>query len=636
MVATAAGEWRGRQQECFVKQINRPMSVCTAILAAIFLGNVLPAFALINPQFTPVHLVNQSDIILRLKPQSDAPAGKMVFSVEAVLKGTLASKTLEVDTTSGLVADQVRGVEKLAKTSTDKLALMFIAAKSDDKSDENAAAGRKAYLQLNGEWMVLWEEAGGWKLEKTSMEMKSTWNGGSDMLLRQVQYIMDDPDAVVPVRTGVSWSSVVKMGKVAGDIRAMEAVDLKGNGEALLFVATDSGDHLYSCANETPVELTATNHLQSHSKAHAWGDFNGDGRLDLASWDGKKITLLLQGSNGVFQVAEGGLDVAECLGLTALDVAGKPNLLISTSGMPLLWSGNSKEAPRPLVAGEWTGKNLGVASPCLVADFDNDSLPDIIQPLAEGGLFYKGIAGGGFAVPVACEVAGGGSSGACIGDWDADGLLDVFVPTKEGGGKLWQNKGNGHFTNVIKLTGELSYQAKGSQFKACVADLNNDGRQDLVVFVEEGVPMVFFNRGFRAFGASISLDLSRGTLLPEANAGVKSGCVADFTGDGAQDMALVTNDGEIVIVVRAGTGDDQCVRVVQPAAAGAGPVRVCGAIGKLPIGAWNVTAGMPAFLARSGAGPLHVQWTRIGQKEQSKDVVLENKPLTVLVAPAGK
>ena len=620
-----------------MKQTNGLISTrATAVAAMLILlfGGVFRASALINPKFTPVHLVKQSDVILRLKPQADAPSGKMVLSVESVLKGNLNGKTVEVDTSTGLIAEQVRSVEKLAKTSHDKLALMFIAAWSD-KPGESAGEGRKAFLHMDGEWIVLAEEAGAWKFEKTSIEMRSTWNGGSDMLLRQVQYVMEDPDAVVPVRTGVNWSSVVNMGKADGDIHAMEAVDLKGNGDALLFVAAASGDHLYSCADETPVDLTAANHLQSKSKAHAWGDFSGDGRLDLASWDGKKMTLYLQGSNGVFQAADGGLDVAQCMGLTALDVAGKPVLLISTSGTPLLWTGNPKESPRPLVAGEWPGKNLGAASPCLVADFDNDSLPDIIQPLADGGLFCRGVAGGGFAVPVPCEVAGVGPSGACVGDWDADGLLDVFVPSTEGGA-LWQNKEGGRFTNLLRLTGELSYQAKGNQFKACVADLNNDGRQDLVVFVEEGVPMIFFNRGFRAFGASLSLDLSRGSLLPAVNSGVKAGCVADFTGDGAPDMALVTKDGEVVIVVRAGTGDDQCARVVLPAAAGAGPVRVCGMNGKLPLGAWNVTSGSPAFLARTGAGSLRVQWTGIGQKEQSRDVALENKPLTVLVAPAVK
>jgi hypothetical protein len=48
------------------------------------------ALALINPKFTPVHLVIASDAILPLKVNPDAPQGKLAFTVQTVLKGRIS------------------------------------------------------------------------------------------------------------------------------------------------------------------------------------------------------------------------------------------------------------------------------------------------------------------------------------------------------------------------------------------------------------------------------------------------------------------------------------------------------------------------------------------------------------------
>ena len=302
----------------------------------------------------------------------------------------------------------------------------------------------------------------------------------------------------------------------------------------------------------------------------------------------------------------------------------------------MVWMPNSKEPPRPVCKGEWPGKDLGVASACLVADFDGDGLPDIVQPLTNGGLFYKGLVNGGFAAPVPCEVANNGSMNLCLGDWDGDGRLDILAPA-QGKFKLWENQGNGHFADKMGLTGESRYMASGSAVGACACDLNSDGRQDMAIFYADAVPQVFFGRGFRSFGLSISLDLSRSGLLLEVNNGVKAGCVADFTGDHAPDMALALNNGDVVVVARVSTGEDLCARVILPPSAGTGPVRVWGLDGKRGLGAWNVSAGSaPACIARTSAGPIKVKWLRPGQPEHATDVVLEDKPVNVIIGSATK
>jgi hypothetical protein len=374
--------------------------------------------------------------------------------------------------------------------------------------------------------------------------------------------------------------------------------------------------------------------------ALALADFNGDGRLDLASWDGKSLTLHVQAADGTFAASPGAKELAECISLTPLDVGSppRPGLLVATASSPLLLVPGPDGIGKKIVDTGAPAKNLGKAGPCLVADFDGDSLPDIVQCLAKGGLFYKGTAPGAFKEPVACPVTlGAAPSTASIGDWNNDGLLDIFC-TASDRSCLWENQGQGRFADRMKLTGEMRYTgAERSAGLAFVADVNNDGWQDLVCLHNEGYPQVFFGRGFRSFGLSVSMDLSRTTLLPEAAEGQRAGCVADFTGDGAQDVAMVLNDGQCVLLVRMPTEADLCARViVSPKSRSAGLVRVWATAGKRMLGAWNIAKGSaPAFLSRPNAGPLTVKWQFPGQAEQSRNVVLVSRPVTVLIEPAN-
>ena len=602
------------------------------------------AIAMINPQFTPVHLVAQSDGILQLRAKPGSAAGQIVFSVERVWKGREDAREIAVNLTT-LAPDRANAISGVMKDPAGALALMFVASWPDKPGDAPTAdetETRAAYIQMNGMWLVLKQDkAKTWRVEKESTELLGTWNGGSDMLLRAIQYILEDPDADVPSETSVKWGTVHNLGEIGGKITGMTAVDMQGSGVPLLFVASDAGDRIYSLVGDKPTNLTAKVKLTSRSRRFAWGDFNGDGLLDLASWDGKALTLYLQAKDGTFAPSAGAAkELPECLALTTLDIGvpGKAGLLVSTGAAPLLLSPAADATPRAVMAGEWPGKDSGKVYPCLVADFDNDGLPDMIQPMARGGLFYKGTAPGVFAAPVPCPVAGGDGAGmACIGDWNGDGKLDILIPGNDQF-RLWENHGGGNFAEVAQLTGELSYNAKSRQVAACLCDVNNDGRQDVLLLYASGAPKAFFNRGFRSFGVSYSLDMGAGDLLPGIDDGQIAGCMADFNGDGAEDLAVALANGTCAVIMRESAGADQCARIALSVKSGKpGPVRLCGASGKRLLGAWNLIAGAaPAFVARSEAGPLKITWQFPGKAEESKDVVLENKPLTVLIGEPGK
>jgi hypothetical protein len=284
----------------------------------------------------------------------------------------------------------------------------------------------------------------------------------------------------------------------------------------------------------------------------------------------------------------------------------------------------------------FAGKDLGGPGACLVADFDGDGIPDVIQLLEKGSLFYKGAKPGTFAAPVACPIElGVGRSNAWLGDYDADGLLDVFC-VSEDALRLWHNLGKGQFAETLASSGEVAYIGQPGGVDGMTGDFNNDGRQDVLIVYSAGAPQLFFNRGFRSFGKALTLLIGGEDLLPEAGKGAQAGCLADLNGDGAQDMALVLNNGEGWLLVRdlAGAGGLSLRAQLPLKGPYEGPLTVTGWNDLRCLGAWNVVPGGDgAFFGQTEAGPCTVSWQLPGGKPNKKQVVLETKPLRLVLEP---
>ena len=598
------------------------------------------ALALINPKFTPVHLVKDSEAILSLRLDGGVRDGRASAAVAGVLKGQFGKKGLEIELAGSSKPDQARLIEKAIREQKGMRALMFVGAWSGKPGEESPAAppaaARKAYLHLNAVWLVLVEDDKGvWGFDEVSQPMAATWSGGTDMLQRAVEYILGDAFADVPVRTGVRWAGHARLGSVTGKVSNVLPVDLRSDGKPALYVASDGGDRLFAFDGKAGRDVTEKCGLAARSRAAAWGDFNGDGLTDLASWDGKALRLHLQGKDGSFSAADGG-SLTDCLDLSAVDAGapGTAGLVASTSAGPMLVLPGPRASARPLAEGNRPGGDPGGPGPCLVADFDGDGVADVLHLRSGGSIFHKGIKPGQFAAPAACPVAFGAGRGACLGDWDGDGRLDIFI-TGEEGSALWQNTGDGKFAEALKLSGEVGYASKGGGAWACNGDLNNDGRQDIAILYRAGGPQVFFNRGFRSFGVSASLDLGSGEMLPAALKGQQAGCLADFDGDGCLDLAMVLSDGQVVLLSRAPGGSDLCARVVLPAGTGpAGPLTLTGVAGARMLGAWNVRTGLcGGFIARPDPGPITLRWQFPGARPQAREITLEDKPVEVILAP---
>jgi hypothetical protein len=620
--------------------------------AAFLLCQALPVSAAINPHFTPIHLVAQSTTIASLQLDS-AKDGKLTLSVKQVLKGDLAAKQAMFDLSDAPDLEQAKSLVKtLVAGPKDVPAMLFIGElPTDGKNDaapDDAANNEKAYLQIERQWFLFSRPAktSAWTVCGSATSMLATWNGDSEMLQQCVEYILKEKDdARVPCDEGVKWGDVKKCGVIKGAVSSAIPVALASGGKPALFAASDAGDAIfeYDAAAKNLIDTTARHKLGSKSKVSTAADINGDGRLDIVSYDGSAITVFTQDVQGVFhagvQLPKDALKDG-CVSLAIVDCGkpGHPGVVVSTQAATLLWIPDEKgpQVPATLNGATKPAKDLGAPGRCLVADLDGDSIPDILQLFANGSLFFKGKALGQFAAPQPCKVAlGSGRSDAFLGDFDADGRLDIF--TTGDATQLWNNRGKGEFVNTMGGTGELSYKGNAGAIGGMTGDLNNDGLQDVSFFSASGAPIIFFNRGFRSFGFANSLDYT--VALPDAGNGVQAGCWDDFNGDGILEQVLVLLNGEVCILnFDNGENVGRGVRIMLPNEGPfQGPLTVTGYRNGRSLGAWNVCAGVSsAFIDRSEAGPLKIAWKLPGQAEQSKEFVLENTPQTFVIKAGAK
>jgi hypothetical protein len=600
----------------------------------------LTARAFINPNFTPKDLEKDSELILLLEFKNADAAGKAVATLKKVLKGNCKDKELTFDLLAMAEPVQAQGKEVMDTIADgDRQALLFV-GKFQAEGTALEGRGEKAagLLHNGGRWSVMSLANNKiWEMEKVDEKMLGTFSGSSDMLVRCMTYVMTDPNAEVPVEEKVDWGGTIRVGKSDRKVNMVAAVDLAGDGKLAAFLASEAGDRIYRWNGKTMEDLTSQLALRSKSAVFAWGGFHGDGKLVLASWDGKQLSIHRQKADGTFCAAAVNAGDAlkdGCLSLAVLDVGrgGKPGLLVGTKASPVIltFQADGTAHSRPLVAGDFPAGDLGEGGRCVVADFDGDSFPDVVQLFAKGGLFYKGTAPGSFAPPVKNQVAcGKGPSSVCLGDNDHDGLPEILVVSRDGVPALYQNLGGGRFTNVLPGSGSFGYISKPGGTCCQTIDINNDGRQDIFMTYAAGLaPQIFFNRGFRCFGLARKMDSQVQGLLPQAAAGQQAGCVADFTRHNAMDMFLVLNNGDLWLLPR--RVEDKALGVVARLSVKspcAGPLLVTAFDqNKRPLGAWTVSAGEPgAMFGMSEPGPLTLKWRLPGGPAREKEVVVEDK-----------
>jgi hypothetical protein len=213
----------------------------------------------------------------------------------------------------------------------------------------------------------------------------------------------------------------------------------------------------------------------------AAGDFNGDGKQDLAVTDGATSLVYILFGNGNGTFSPGGKffvpPYSYTIATADFNNDGYPDLVS-------LGAGSSGGSTVQVMLGDGIGGFQSTATIDVsqlvinfaVGDFNNDGFPDLI--LCEefaGPALFLGKGDGTFQPPL--YVYGHGALNLTAGDFNGDGNLDLAVLGGGNGGDLVVLLGNGNGTFV---PGQSIPYAPTSGYNFINADLNGDGYPDLI------------------------------------------------------------------------------------------------------------------------------------------------------------
>ncbi len=296
--------------------------------------------------------------------------------------------------------------------------------------------------------------------------------------------------------------------------------------------------------------------------ATAFGDFNEDGKQDLAVLNANSgdVSILAGNGEGTLQPAisipvgysPAGLAVADMDGDGHLDLV-VTQLGVNVVGVlrgdgyggfgsPTQYSvGNG---PRALVVGDLNGDGLLD----VVTSNENDQNVTVLLGQADGTLLFHG------SFPT-----GQYASRLALGDFNSDGMPDLTVALESGGVDVLIGNGDGSFQPAI------NYSAGTNPYDVAVGDLNGDGRDDMIVAnLNSGDVSVFIGKGDGSFQAPVAYAAQLATTAV---------ILADVNGDGILDAVTVNRDPSSSMSVLIGNGDGTFQAAVN-SAVGIWPFRV--------------------------------------------------------------
>jgi hypothetical protein len=339
---------------------------------------------------------------------------------------------------------------------------------------------------------------------------------------------------------------------------------LQPNGMYSLVILHGNGDGTF---NSTPIFSSP---FFQHDFLGVIGayDLNGDGILDILANSGEGIVVLFGQSGLQFSAPihyafpvpgtspfNGGVPdstlVADYNKDGILDVAS-----LGANGIYITYgkSDGSFDA-QPLVQ---SGTDIGYAA---VADYNGDGIPDVVTSGSVSLQLNLGKGDGTFSPATAIQTSNLASSDAgpgaflMTGDFNGDGHADLIATNQTSdnpaSAHIFFGKGDGTFGSGVLATSTAGSVPFNSILTTTVADIDQDGKQDLVNVTGSVSPTslnVFLSNGDGSFRV-IS------TALPVVGtfSYYQSGpAAADFNGDGKIDLIVPANN---YIEVLLGNGD---------------------------------------------------------------------------------
>ena len=279
------------------------------------------------------------------------------------------------------------------------------------------------------------------------------------------------------------------------------------------------------------------------------GDFNGDGKEDLAVVNeaSNTVSVFLGNGNGTFQAQQ-----TFATGTSPSSVAvgdfngdGKLDLAVanySSETLSVLLNTTTVGATTASFATQQTYATGALPASIAVGDFNGDGKTDLVvaNETSETVSVLLGNGNGTFQ-PQQTFAAGGRPVSVAVGDFNGDGKADLAVADYISNTvSVFLGNGNGTFQP------QQTFAAGGRPVSVAVGDFNGDGKVDLAVA----------NGGSNT--VSVLLGNGNGTFQTQQtfSTGTQADSVAvgDFNGDGKEDL-VAANNGSNTVSVLTGLGN---------------------------------------------------------------------------------
>jgi hypothetical protein len=323
------------------------------------------------------------------------------------------------------------------------------------------------------------------------------------------------------------------------------AADLNGDGiqdlisvlqNSNIVVALGNGDGTFQTAQ--PLSIGSAGNVL------AIGDFNGDGKLDIATTGSSSVYILLGHGDGTFGEptqfqADNGVD-----GIVLGDFNGDGILDIATANSSdltvsiLLGNGDGTfQDPSPFATG-----NHPVA--IAAADFNNDGKLDIAVTNTSDNTVSVLLGNGNGTLQTqqtfSTNPNGSNAQGIAVGDVNGDGKPDIVVLNASGSANastlaVLLGNGSGGFTTQTPTT------FGPTPASLALVDVNGDGKLDAVVTYSTTAAGVLLGSGNGTFQAEQDYPTGNGSNFT---------AIADFNADGKLDLATSNyTDGTATILL---------------------------------------------------------------------------------------
>jgi hypothetical protein len=427
----------------------------------------------------------------------------------------------------------------------------------------------------------------------------------------------------------------------AVDLNGDGRLDLVGSGQNAAAVMINNGNGTFQPKVQYPVAGAA--------QAVAAGDFNGDGRVDVAvTINTPQISLALLPGNGdgtlnapLHFPNTSGFDSPDIVAVD-LNNDGRLDVVIMHSIACFTAPCIAAEVITVMLGnGDGTFQTRELAAPqhmhaMEAGDFNRDGIPDLAIGSENTKLHILLGAGDGTFVqqPEMTLIPGGdlfsASNDVDVADFNRDTIQDLVVPLGNGNGNVvLLGNGDGTFRQSFRIT----QNATSSPLNLAVADFNLDGFQDIARAMGDGtfgLMEIANGNGDGTFQAPVRY------LVPPSQSSLGGIFIiaSEFNGDSRPDVALLVGGASAALYVpinTTGGGTAPATPTPLPAPSLLSPAN--GA--RLPINqpipfSWSAVAGAAAYEVQfddssSFSAPLVAQQTGLTETQTAQTFTSERR-----------